>query len=95
MKKKYLIQIIDILEEIISIIQVSNPNPLYSVRGDAICDIKNMSTKLKCNDATVIEDLKLLFAPTNSLQDLSIENGWPDEYFELAEKMDYLLHRVN
>ncbi|MDP3267804.1 MAG: hypothetical protein Q8M40_02020 [Legionella sp.] len=90
MKKKYLIQVIDILEEIISIIQVSNPNPLYSGRSiadDAICDIKNMSTKLQCNDATVIENLKLLFAPTNSLQDISIDNNWADEYLELAEKI--------
>ena len=35
-----------------------------------------------------LEHLKLLFAPTGSLQELSIIGGWAEEYLRLAAEMD-------
>ena len=57
MKKKYLIQIIDILEEIISIIQVSNPNPLYS--GRSIADDVILKTYQQSSNIMMQQSLKI------------------------------------
>ena len=32
--------------------------------------------------------LRLLFAPTSSLQEISMVNGWHDEYLEIADVVD-------
>ncbi len=32
--------------------------------------------------------LKFILLPTNSLQDIAIDNGWGEEYIELAEKIE-------
>ena len=32
--------------------------------------------------------LRVLFAPTGNLQDVSLQNGWSDEYLELAKQFD-------
>jgi hypothetical protein len=37
------------------------------------------------------DELRLLFAPTGPLQDLSIDNGWGDEFLSLAQQMDAFL----
>ncbi|MZQ84915.1 hypothetical protein GQF01_22650 [Paenibacillus sp. 5J-6] len=34
---------------------------------------------------SIIEDLKLLFAPTGSLQEISISSGWTKEFLELSQ----------
>jgi hypothetical protein len=36
-------------------------------------------------DDSIIEDLKLLFAPTGSLQEISISSGWKKEFLELSQ----------
>ena len=37
------------------------------------------------------ERLKFIILPTNSLQDISIYNGWGDEFCELSSELDKLL----
>lgn len=32
--------------------------------------------------------VRLEYAPTNSLQDIAMENGWHDEYMEIAATVD-------
>jgi hypothetical protein len=32
--------------------------------------------------------LRFILSPTNSLQDIAIDNGWGEEYVELAEKIE-------
>lgn len=36
----------------------------------------------------VIEDLAVEFAPTSSLQEHSLNNGWSDEYLKIAKEFD-------
>ena len=36
-------------------------------------------------------ELKILFAPTSSLQDTSIANGWSEEYLLLSARFDTLI----
>ena len=46
--------------------------------------------ELQAGDFRPLEELKLLFLPTATLQEHSISNGWADEYMELSEKFDKL-----
>ncbi|MFD0750657.1 hypothetical protein ACFQZS_10915 [Mucilaginibacter calamicampi] len=54
-------------------------------------DLNEKIAKLKLNDHQVLNDLCILFGPTSSFQEISISNGWGDEFLEIAEKFD-LLH---
>ena len=38
-----------------------------------------------------VNELKLLFLPTGPLQETSIDNGWGDEFLELASEFDELI----
>ena len=51
-------------------------------------DLDRYVARLKINDKSCLEDLNVLFAPTGSLQEHSISNGWSDEYLRLAEQFD-------
>ena len=57
-------------------------------------DLERYITLLRVNDKDCLEDLKILFAPTASLQEHSISNGWSDEYLRLAEQFDKIYHRL-
>ena len=46
--------------------------------------------KLKMGDTSSLEELKMLFLPTGTLQEHAICNGWSDEYLKLASKFDTL-----
>jgi hypothetical protein len=43
---------------------------------------------LKRNENVVIEELAIHFAPTSTFQELSISNGWTEEYLILADRFD-------
>ena len=50
--------------------------------------------KLKFGDTGSLEELKMLFLPTATLQEHAICNGWPEEYLNLAEKFDNLYSTI-
>jgi hypothetical protein len=48
--------------------------------------------QLKENDLSCLEELYGLFLPTCDLQDISIPNGWSDEYVRLAGEFDKIYY---
>ena len=38
-----------------------------------------------------IDELKLLIAPTGNVQEISIDNGWCEEFIKIAEKIDVII----
>jgi len=50
--------------------------------------------KLISHDFSTIWDLILLFAPTGSLQEISISSGWGDEYLTLAFEFDTAINEL-
>ncbi|OPH47269.1 hypothetical protein BC351_12275 [Paenibacillus ferrarius] len=44
--------------------------------------------RLNENDKSVVTELELLFAPTGSLQEISISSGWSNEYIGLSSRFD-------
>jgi hypothetical protein len=84
-------EIIQILDKIIGKLSKPDCNVLwshYDSQVEALTDIKDHIERLKKNDFSKIEDLKLLFAPTGSLQEISISSGWGNEFLVLATQFD-------
>jgi hypothetical protein len=55
---------------------------------ELINQIEDELNKAKSGRPLDINNLKFLFAPTGSLQDISIGNGWGKEFLELASLID-------
>ena len=58
--------------------------------GDLRNELSSYLSKAKHEDLTEddIRRLKLLFAPTGALQDVSLSGSWSHRYLELAERFD-------
>jgi hypothetical protein len=64
------------------------PNELIEVLNKFIFELEN-------ENMNVIDDLLSEFAPTSSLQEHSMSNGWIDEYLLIAEEFDSLIAKNN
>jgi hypothetical protein len=62
--------------------------------AEASLDLASHIQRVESRDFTRMFDLKLLFAPTGSLQDISIDHGWGEEFLELAKRFDELTQAV-
>lgn len=51
-------------------------------------DIDNCLKSLENGNLDALDTLKLHFLPTATFQELSISNGWADEFLLLAERFD-------
>lgn len=69
-------------------------NTGYNSATDLRNKIDDHIRMLKSYDLTSLFDLNILFAPTGSLQEHSISNGWPDEYLQLSEQFDKIYYRL-
>lgn len=55
--------------------------------------IDNHILRLNEGDKKVINDINVDFGPTSTFQELSIQNGWSEDYIILASKFDRLYDR--
>ncbi len=51
-------------------------------------DIENLIVRIRQADSNIMDDLDLYFAPTGRFQELSLANGWEDEFLKLADEFD-------
>ncbi|MHA2232471.1 MAG: hypothetical protein ACXAB4_08260, partial [Candidatus Hodarchaeales archaeon] len=63
----------------------------YDSEEELILELRGHIEKLKVNETTTIAEIKLLFAPTSSLQDIAIHSGWGDDFLVISSKVDGLL----
>jgi hypothetical protein len=60
--------------------------------GQSVSEIKSILSEniaaLEANGSYQKETLGLLFAPTGSIQETSIMNGWSEEYMRLSSVVD-------
>ena len=54
---------------------------------------KNLNL-LENGDKQALEEFKHLFMPTSTFQEISISNGWGEEYLELAERFDEAYEKI-
>ena len=57
-------------------------------------DLDGYITRLKANDKSCLEELNILFAPTGSLQEHSISNGWSKEFLRISEIFDKIYYSL-
>jgi hypothetical protein len=57
-------------------------------------DIDNCLKSLENENLESLDALRLHFSPTATFQELSISNGWGDEFFLLADRFDEAYSRM-
>ena len=89
--------IIRILEEIIDIVKNNETDLVWSrfnTIDELIDELLNHIKKLINREFTKLDDLILLFAPTASLQEISISSGWGSQFLVISEKFDYAIEEL-
>jgi hypothetical protein len=61
---------------------------------ELIDDLTTDIEKLRLGDCETLSKVYLAFGPTSTYQELSISNGWGDEYLKLAEQFDYCHKKI-
>ena len=60
----------------------------YNTPTELIAILNKFISEIENGNLNVIDDLAVEFAPTSSLQEHSMGNGWSDEYLIIAEEFD-------
>ncbi|GAA5496769.1 hypothetical protein Rhal01_02954 [Rubritalea halochordaticola] len=78
----------------IILIEASNDSAFAGMECDEVARGLKMATEsIKSGEHYDQSYLNMLFGPTGSIQEISIDNGWGDEFLRLAEEFDGLNER--
>jgi hypothetical protein len=81
-------KLITVLRETRAFLALENNDFSWSSWRDqdhAIAEIDSIITALENGS---IPDIRVLFAPTGPIQEVSLSSGWGQEFLELAERFD-------
>jgi hypothetical protein len=62
--------------------------------GELVDTLNKYIKRVEESDSKVFHDLKYEFAPTGSLQELSISNGWGEEFLHIADRYDEIYSQL-
>jgi hypothetical protein len=62
--------------------------------ADALREFDALVAQIESGDTSRRSDLELLFAPTGSIQEVSISSGWGEEFLTLSARLDAVIKRV-
>lgn len=63
----------------------------YDTIDELFEDLKKIKIGVYNQNPEAMENLKSLFAPTGSFQEMSIDNGWGDEFIKLSDHFDSII----
>jgi hypothetical protein len=66
----------------------------YDNVDEFLTELNKYIEKMESCDFDALGKLEMNFAPTSSYQDLSISNGWGDDFLELADQFDQLTEKL-
>ncbi len=66
----------------------------YDNGKDLLVDLNTDIEKIHFCDFSTLEKLNMKFAPTSTYQEISLSNGWGDEFVKLAEQFDKFYKRI-
>jgi hypothetical protein len=74
------------LEKTLSLLRESESS-LYGrlTVEEVICQLEDELDKVKNSQPVDMHRLRFLFAPTGSIQEISIDNGWENEFLEMSK----------
>ena len=90
-KKDPMGSLIHVLESTIELISLPDNDFSWSSwenEKEAIAEIRDLISLVKRGDLPERLKVSVLFAPTGSLQELSLSSGWADPFLKLADKYD-------
>jgi len=96
MNKENMNSLKKLLEEVVSIIEKSELNLVlsyYNTKEEILLELYEYIKKLELTEFIKIDRIKILFAPTSSLQDIAIHSGWGKEFLVISSKVDDLLEQ--
>ncbi|MHA2498233.1 MAG: hypothetical protein ACXAEL_01565 [Candidatus Hodarchaeales archaeon] len=85
-----------LLEEVMVILETNDSNLAwsgYDSEEEIIGELRDHIEKLEANELSTIAEIKLLFAPTSSLQDIAIQSGWGEDFLAISSKVDGLVEK--
>lgn len=87
-------RLVELLLEIKNILNSPNTDVTwskYQTVEEAFLELDICIKRLTQRDKSVILELKTLFAPTGSLQEISIDSGWGHYFIELSSRFDNIV----
>ena len=83
------VELVSILEDVEALLNDSEDSIWSDMENVKVLSIiRNSIASLKAARKAKIAKLYYLFLPTGPLQEISMANGWSDEYLVLAERFD-------
>jgi len=86
-----------VLEEIVKLIE-QNDTDLnwsgYNTEEEILNELHKYIKELSKEKFFKFDDIKMLFVPTSSLQDIAIHSGWGKEFLVISSKVDDLLEQI-
>ncbi len=95
--EKEIKEIISLLKIIRRYVSIENSDVImstFSTNKDVINTIDNHIARLSESDISRVNELIVLFLPTSDFQEISISNGWSEEYLKIAKKFDNLIKLI-
>ncbi|MFX1455524.1 MAG: hypothetical protein ACFFDB_09150 [Promethearchaeota archaeon] len=89
--------LIEILNQIIEIVKYQYTDLTWSrfeSIDELINELQDHIKKLEKRDFSKLNELTLLFAPTASLQEISISSGWASKFLKISEKFDLAIEEI-
>jgi hypothetical protein len=83
--------LISVLEETLELLSLKENDFVWSHWDNAEqakAEIREHIVKLQDENYSGVKDLSLLFAPTGSIQEVSVSSGWGNRFLKLADKFD-------
>jgi hypothetical protein len=80
--------LISIVKEARSLLALANNDFSWSSwidQDQAISEVDKIITELENGS---VPDIRVLFAPTGPIQEVSLSSGWGNEFIELADRFD-------
>jgi hypothetical protein len=88
-KQNVVVPLSEILEQTLSYLGKSQDSIWSDMEvGETIELLNKQLLLLQTSGKVNVSKLNYLFLPTAPLQEIAMENGWVDEYLELAEQFD-------
>ncbi|MDI4643677.1 hypothetical protein [Cohnella hashimotonis] len=63
----------------------------YDDINDLIAELDDVLERLQRKDLSVLPEIAAMFAPTASLQEISLSNGWGEAFLYYSGRVDDLL----
>ena len=89
-----IIKLLKIIREYVSIKDSDVTMSTFNTNKEVIIVIDNHIKWLSKSDISIINDLIVLLLPTSDFQEISISNGWSEEYLKIANKFDSLIKLI-